>query len=180
MRVLTRNRNLLFCFIIFLFHVFNSSFIIIIIIIVVVVVIIILFFEEPLFNINYLYPKFCDITKNFASSSGLYTFGPKRDEVMREWRRLHNKELYALYSSPNIVRGDQIKQEKFYTFLKAELRKTELSVVFSVRCCIFISSWIFKGGLDFSEVRTNGRAVCGRSLAGVWGFEFRRSYGCLL
>jgi hypothetical protein len=31
-------------------------------------------------------------------------FGPKRDEVPGEWRRLHNKELYALYSSPNIIR----------------------------------------------------------------------------
>jgi hypothetical protein len=31
-------------------------------------------------------------------------FGPKRDEVTGEWRRLHNKELYALYSSPNITR----------------------------------------------------------------------------
>jgi hypothetical protein len=30
-------------------------------------------------------------------------FGPKRDEVTAEWRRLHNKELYALYSSPNII-----------------------------------------------------------------------------
>jgi hypothetical protein len=28
---------------------------------------------------------------------------PKRDEVTGEWRRLHNKELYALYSSPNII-----------------------------------------------------------------------------
>jgi hypothetical protein len=28
-------------------------------------------------------------------------FGPKRDEVTGEWRRLHKKELYALYSSPN-------------------------------------------------------------------------------
>ena len=30
-------------------------------------------------------------------------FGPKRDEVTGEWRRLHNEELYALYSSPNIT-----------------------------------------------------------------------------
>ena len=29
-------------------------------------------------------------------------FGPKRDEVTGEWRRLHNEELHALYSSPNI------------------------------------------------------------------------------
>jgi hypothetical protein len=31
-------------------------------------------------------------------------FGPKRDEVTGEWRRLHNKKLYALYSSQNIIR----------------------------------------------------------------------------
>jgi hypothetical protein len=31
-------------------------------------------------------------------------FGPKKDEVTGEWRRLHNKELYALYSSLNIIR----------------------------------------------------------------------------
>jgi hypothetical protein len=31
-------------------------------------------------------------------------FGPKRDEVMGEWRGLHSKKLYALYSSPNIIR----------------------------------------------------------------------------
>jgi len=31
-------------------------------------------------------------------------FGPKRDEVTGEWRRLHNEELNYLYFSPNIIR----------------------------------------------------------------------------
>jgi len=31
-------------------------------------------------------------------------FGPRRDEVTGEWRRLHNEVLNDLYSSPNIVR----------------------------------------------------------------------------
>jgi hypothetical protein len=37
-------------------------------------------------------------------------FGPYRDEVTEEWRKLHNKELHILYSSPNIIR--QIKSRR--------------------------------------------------------------------
>jgi hypothetical protein len=32
-------------------------------------------------------------------------FGPKRDEVPGEWRRLYKEELYDLYSSRNIIRA---------------------------------------------------------------------------
>jgi hypothetical protein len=31
-------------------------------------------------------------------------FGPKRDEVTGELRKLHNEELHILYSSPDIIR----------------------------------------------------------------------------
>ncbi|KAJ4431393.1 hypothetical protein ANN_19990, partial [Periplaneta americana] len=38
-------------------------------------------------------------------------FGAKRDEVTGEWRELHNTELHALYSSPDIIRN--IKSRRF-------------------------------------------------------------------
>jgi hypothetical protein len=34
----------------------------------------------------------------------LRIFGPKKDEVIRGWRKLHNKKLRDLYSSPNTIR----------------------------------------------------------------------------
>jgi hypothetical protein len=37
-------------------------------------------------------------------------FGPKRDEVTAEWRKLHSGELHNLYSSPDIIR--QIKSRR--------------------------------------------------------------------
>ena len=35
-------------------------------------------------------------------------FGPKRDEVTGEWRRLHNEDINDLYSSPNITRVNEM------------------------------------------------------------------------
>jgi len=40
-------------------------------------------------------------------------FGLKRDEVTREWRKLHNEELNDLYSSPNIVRVVKLKRMRW-------------------------------------------------------------------
>jgi hypothetical protein len=37
-------------------------------------------------------------------------FGPRRDEVTGEWRKLHNEELHNLYSSPYIIR--QVKSRR--------------------------------------------------------------------
>jgi hypothetical protein len=51
-------------------------------------------------------------------------FGPKRDEVTGEWRRLHNKELYALYSSPNII----------WVIMKTEMGRTCGTYVGEKRC----------------------------------------------
>jgi hypothetical protein len=38
-------------------------------------------------------------------------FGPRRDDVTGERRKLHNVELHTLYSSPN-VQADQIKENE--------------------------------------------------------------------
>ena len=40
-------------------------------------------------------------------------FGPKRDEVTGEWRKLHDEELSDLYSLPNIVRVVKSKRMRW-------------------------------------------------------------------
>jgi hypothetical protein len=40
-------------------------------------------------------------------------FGPKREEVTGEWRKLHNEELNDLYSLPNIVRVLKLRRMRW-------------------------------------------------------------------
>ena len=40
-------------------------------------------------------------------------FGPKRDEVTGEWRKLHNEELNDLYSSHNIVQVIKLRRVRW-------------------------------------------------------------------
>jgi hypothetical protein len=44
--------------------------------------------------------------------------GPKRDEVMGEWRKLHNEGLCDLYSSPSIIRMMKSRRRKLRSYLK--------------------------------------------------------------
>jgi hypothetical protein len=37
-------------------------------------------------------------------------FGPKRDKITGEWRRLHYEEIFALYTSPNIIRVIKLRR----------------------------------------------------------------------
>jgi hypothetical protein len=63
------------------------------------------FFLVPLYRC-----KTWSLTLRVFKKWVLRIFGPKRDEVTGEWRRLHNMELYALYFSPNITRALQSRR----------------------------------------------------------------------
>jgi hypothetical protein len=65
-------------------------------------------------------------------------FGPKRDEVTGEWRKLHKEELRDLYSSPSLIRVIKSRRMRFvghvarmgekrnaYRLLKETTRKTK-------------------------------------------------------
>jgi hypothetical protein len=56
-------------------------------------------FIEYIFSFLFVYE-----TRVFENRVLRRIFGPKRDEVTRGSRKLHNEELQNLYSSPNIIR----------------------------------------------------------------------------
>ena len=69
-------------------------------------------FHKPvtgLHSVGELEPVVTNMRRNGSVLKILYIvfsriFGSKRDKVTREWRKLHNKKLNDLYSSPKIVR----------------------------------------------------------------------------
>jgi hypothetical protein len=45
-------------------------------------------------------------------------FGPKRDEVTGEWRKLHNEEFHILYSSPNIIKQIRLRRMRLAGYVE--------------------------------------------------------------
>jgi hypothetical protein len=94
-------------------------------------------------------------------------FGPKRDEVRGEWRKLHNEELHNLYSSPDIIR--QVKSRRMrwagHVARMGEERK----------CTMF---WWERDHLEDQGVggKMGSEWILGRLAWGVWiGFNCLRT-----
>jgi len=106
-------------------------------------------------------------------------FGPKRNAVTGDWRKLHNKELNELYSSPNTVRVIKSKRMRWAGYV-ARMGRGEVHTRFWWGNLLHISHledlsvdgriivrWIFRkwdvgGGMDWIELaqdRDRWRAV---------------------
>jgi len=62
-------------------------------------------------------------------------FGPKRDEVTGEWKKLHNEELNDLYSSPNIFRVIKSRRKLWAGLLVRVGERRGIYVVFVGENC---------------------------------------------
>jgi hypothetical protein len=95
------------------------------------------------------------ITGSFVFQFAIKNLKTRRDEVTGEWRKLHNKELNDLYSSPNIVRviisriirrmGDVARiadRRGVYTFLVGKPERKRPHGRSRHRCRIILR-WIF-------------------------------------
>jgi hypothetical protein len=43
--------------------------------------------------------------------------GPKREEVRREWKKLHNEELTDMYSSPNLIQVIKLRRMRLVGYV---------------------------------------------------------------
>jgi hypothetical protein len=48
----------------------------------------------------------------FENSALRRIYGPRRDEVTGRWRKLHNEELHDMYTSPSIIRNNQVEESE--------------------------------------------------------------------
>jgi len=67
-------------------------------------------------------------------------FGPKRDEVTGEWRKLHTEELNDLYSSPNTVRVIKSRQMRWACHV-ARIGRREVYAGFGGKTCRKKTTW---------------------------------------
>jgi hypothetical protein len=75
-------------------------------------------------------------------------FGPKRDEVTGEWRKLHNEELRDLYSSPIIIRIIKSRRMRWAGHVGKPEGKRLLG---RPRC-----RWVDNIRMDLGEIRWGG------------------------
>ena len=90
-------------------------------------------------------------------------FGPRRDEVTGEWRRLHNEEINVLYSSPNIVRVIKLRRMRWAGYVA---RMGEKRVVYRV----FVGKP--EGKINWGDLDVDGWIILGwisrRWNVGMW------------
>jgi hypothetical protein len=98
-------------------------------------------------------------------------FGPKRDEVTGEWRKMHNEELHNLYSSPDIIR--QVKSTRM-RWAGHVARMGDERKVYKV----LVGKPEGKRPLGRPRRRMGSEWILGRLAWGVWiGFDWLRA-GC--
>jgi hypothetical protein len=56
-------------------------------------------------------------------------FGPKSDEVIGDWRKLHNEEVHRFYSSPSIIRMVKLRRMRQAGHV-ARMRTREMHIGF--------------------------------------------------
>jgi hypothetical protein len=78
-------------------------------------------------------------------------FGSKRDGVRRGWRKLHNKELHDLYSSPSIIRIIKSRKMRWVGHV-AQMGKKRNAYRFLVRKPKPRCRWVDNIRMDLGEV----------------------------